>query len=126
WARYYYPELWYCESEEFEKQMISVFEEILLKIGAKNISNNVLYECVCQKLPALLEFLLKEGVNPNVNCFNSSYSWVKSSSLYELYEEGNYFSKELYLRMRDALLKAGAEFNGEKDLYCLCRWEFQE
>ena len=116
WARYYYPEQWYCETEEFEKRMIPVYKEIIAKIGIENLSSNVLYECVCQKLPLLLEFLLKEGANPNVNCFNDSYKWVKSSSLYELYLEGNYFSKDLYLRMKKALLEAGANLDGKQPL----------
>ena len=127
WARFYYPKLWYCETEEFEKRMICVFKEIIAKIGIKNLSSNVLYECVYQKLPLLLEFLLKEGANPNVNCFTESYGWVKSSALYEIYEEGNYFSKELYFRMKNALLNAGASLEEKepafKPGFGCSRWE---
>ena len=112
WARYYYPEQWYCDTEEFEKGMIPVFKEIISKIGIEKLSSNVLYECVCQKLPLLLEYLLEAGANPNVNCFNEDFKWITSSALYELYEEGNYFSKDLYLRMKKALLDAGASFDG--------------
>lgn len=75
--------------------MISAFKEIIEKIGIEHLSTNVLFECVCQKLPNLLEYLLSEGANPNINFFSQSYSWVSSSSLYEIFEEGNYFSSEL-------------------------------
>ena len=121
WARYYYPEQWYCETEEFEKRMISVFNEIISKIGTEKLSSNVLYECVCQKLPLLLEYLLEAGTNPNVNCFIEDYKWIPSSALYELYQEGNYFSKDLYLRMKKALLDGGASFDGTVQGYN--RWE---
>lgn len=127
WARYYYPEEWYCNTESFEKKLIPVFKEIISKIGAENLSSNVLYECVCQKLPNILEFLLTEGANPNVNCFSQSYSWVRSSPLYEILEEGNYFSEELYFRMKNALLKAGADLDGKQPTFGFghgyTRWE---
>lgn len=127
WARYYYPEQWYCNTEEFEKRMILAFKEVIKKIGTEHLSTNVLYECVCQKLPNLLEFLLSEGANPNVNCFSQSYSWVRSSPLYEVLNEGNYFSEELYFRIKDALVAAGATLNGRQPQFGFghgySRWE---
>ncbi len=127
WARFYFPEEWYCNTENFEKKLIPVYKEIINKIGVENLSSNVLYECVCQKLPNILEYLLSEGANPNVNCFSQSYSWVKSSPLYEILEEGNYFSEELYFRMKNALLKAGADLNDRQPTFGFghgfSRWE---
>jgi hypothetical protein len=47
--------------------------------------------------------------------------WITSSALYELYHEGNYFSKDLYLRMKKALLESGASLDGNVRVYN--RWE---
>ena len=107
-GQFVYPKEWYKDSKSYQKKLISVFEVLLEKINIDQISNDVLYECVYQQLPDLLEFLLEKGANPNVNCFNKYYAWVKSSAMYELKEDGSYFTKELYERFMNALVSHGA------------------
>lgn len=107
-GQFYYSDLWYKNSLEYQKKLITVFDVLFQKITIKDISKHILYECIYQQLPELLEYLLEKGANPNVNCFSESYSWVKSSAMYELFEEGNYFTKELYDRFLNDLEKYGA------------------
>lgn len=107
-GRFYYSEEWYKEPEKYQKKLIEVFTVLLKKNNISQISDDILHECIYQQLPDLLEFLLDKGANPNVNCFNDSYKWVKSSAMYELLLEGSYFTEELYNRFMAALLKHGA------------------
>ena len=107
-GRFYYPTEWYKESEKYQKKLIDVFTVLLEKIDISQISNDILHECIYQQLPDLLEFLLGKGANPNVNCFNENYSWVKSSAMYELLLEGSYFAEELFNRFLANLEKHGA------------------
>ena len=107
-GQFVYPKEWYKDSKSYQKKMISVFEVLLEKINIDQISNDILYECVYQQLPDLLEFLLEKGANPNVNCFNKAYAYVKSSAMYELRKRGCYFTEELYERFMNALLSHGA------------------
>ena len=109
-GQFVYPKEWYKDSKSYQKKLISVFEVLLEKINIGQISNDILYECVYQQLTDLLEFLLEKGANPNVNCFNKHYAYVKSSAMYELRKRGCYFTEELYERFMKALLSHGAMF----------------
>lgn len=107
-GQFYYPQEWYKNSAEYQKKLIAVFDVIISKIGINKISNDILWQCIYQQLPDLLEFLLEKGANPNVNGFCESYSWVKSSAMYDLIEEGTYFTKDLFNRFLKDLLEHGA------------------
>ena len=107
-GQFYYPKEWYKNPLEYQKKLIAAFDVLVAKIGIENLSNDILFQCVYQQLPDLLEHLLEMGANPNVNAFNESYAWVKSSAMYELMKEGSYFSKDLFERFKTALLSHGA------------------
>lgn len=108
YGKYGYPKEFYFESEKFQHRMINALDKIVDVIGIKNLDNHVLDECVEQQYDLVLEHLLQRGADPNVNCFNEHYSYVKSSALYTLEKRGGYYAEGKAEKMLGALLSAGA------------------
>ena len=108
WACFANGPLFYWHPELFQQKMIKALEIILKNISADELCAYALYECVYQQLPDVLDFLLAQGVDPNQNCFNGHYAFVKSSALYELNNRGRYYNPENAERMRTSLLAAHA------------------
>ena len=108
-SKYAFPKEFYFETPKIEKRIISALRVILKKIGSvKLLDESLLHECVELQYPAVLEFLLNAGVDPNLNCFNESYSFVASSALYKFLKHRDYYIPERAEQMEKLLLGAGA------------------
>lgn len=78
------------------------------KIGIGCLNEHTLHDCVDHQYVAILEYLLKLGANPNVNCFTKHYKHIRSSAKYTLVKEGHYYKPEARERMHKLL--ADVEF----------------
>lgn len=109
YSKFEYGYDFYYNPEKYEERVISALSVIIEKTGIESIDDNCLDDCVDGQLVNVLEYLLKKGADPNVNCFTESYKWVKSSALYELDKRGSYYSQQKKERMTELLLNAGAK-----------------
>ena len=99
----------YFNGKEFDRRLSKALDVIIDKIGVQNLEKHALLDCVEGQFPQTLEHLLERGANPNTNCFTKSYSWVKSSALYELDRRGSYIEDQFIANaMREALVNRGA------------------
>ena len=108
YSRFIHGHDFYFNPGLYQERLVNALEVIVTKIGIADLDSSCLCDCVEGQLVKALEYLLGKGADPNVNCFSPSYSWVKSSALYELENRGAYYDQDNADAMRRLLLDAGA------------------
>ena len=109
YSKFEYGYDFYYNPEKYEERVISALNVIIEKIGIESISDGCLYDCVDGQLVNVLEYLLKKGAEPNINCFKGHFGGFKSSALYLLSRSGKYYDPKKAERMNELLRNAGAE-----------------
>ena len=109
YSKFEYGYDFYYNPEKYEERVISALNVIIEKIGIESISDGCLYDCVDGQLVNVLEYLLKKGAEPNINCFKGHFGEFKSSALYLLSRSGKYYDPHKAERMNELLRNAGAE-----------------
>lgn len=107
-SKFYYGKEFYYDNKAFQRRLIKTLKVLIDKIGVETLSSHCLDDLVEDQHDKVLGFLIKEGVNPNQNCFTESYRWVKSSALYEIESRGYQYEPAIRDKMKEILLSAGA------------------
>lgn len=102
-AKYGFPKESYYDIEKLQSRIIPVLQVIIDKIGVDNINKHTLHDCVEHQYVTILEYLLRLGANPDVNCFNQHYKHIKSSAKYTLEKESHYYQPKARKRMKELL-----------------------
>lgn len=109
YSRFIYGYDFYYNPDKYQERVIEALDCIIAKIGVGQIDNDCIYDCVTGQLVQVMRYLLRKGANPNVNCFTSSYSYVKSSALFELQHRYDYYDRNKARQMYGLLIQYGAE-----------------
>ena len=108
-SKYAFPRDFYFETPKLEARIIAALRVIIEKLGGVGkLDDSLLHGCVELQYVDVLSFLLRAGVNPNLNCFNEAYPFVASSAFYKFLRHQRYYLPERAKRMRALLSEAGA------------------